>query len=148
VVEAVFYKGTQQNATLRSLQENYVRRGKRCLDEGEAYDRAVRSGVPIKDIADQRGISPQTVQDRIGLLQLQPEEQEALAKGQMKYMAALKLLRRRENGDTEVVAEASSETRERTRTPQEIRDRLEVAKDDAARAWLNWFLRRSHDYPG
>jgi hypothetical protein len=66
----------------------------------------------------------------------------------MKYMAALKLLRRRENGDTEVVAEASSETRERTRTPQEIRDRLEVAKDDAARAWLNWFLRRSHDYPG
>jgi ParB-like chromosome segregation protein Spo0J len=148
MVEAVFYKGTQQNATLRSLQENYVRKGKRCLDEGEAYYRAVRSGVPIKDIADQRGISPQTVQDRIALLLLEPAEKESLAKGQIKYLAALKLVRRRENGDTEAVADASNQPRERTRTPQEIRDRLEAVKDDMSRAWLNWFLRRSQDYPG
>ena len=92
VVEAHLAKGNNNTLLHRAVIENF-RRNQSPLDEARAIKIALNNGQTKKEVADEYGVTVQTIVNRLALLDLPPDEQRAIEEGRMKKTVAVQKAR-------------------------------------------------------
>lgn len=139
VVEAVLSKGNEVTLMHRAVSEN-IRKDPNPIEVAKSLQYALNNGETREDLAKQYGVSHQTIDNRLALLELPVPIQKKVADGQLGPSKALAMKHVEQTSQT-------ASPRPRTRSRKEIEERYQVAVKqngtaDAAieRAILGWVL--------
>jgi ParB/RepB/Spo0J family partition protein len=88
VVEAVLTKGNEVTLMHRAVSEN-IRKDPNPIEVAKSLQYALNNGETREDLAKQYGVSPQTIDNRLALLELPLPVQKRVAEGQLKPTRAL-----------------------------------------------------------
>ena len=93
VIEAKFEKGNNTQLQAIALSENVHRKRLSLIEQARAYQMAMNGGETAEQIAEREHCSVQTVNQRISLLTLPPEDQKKVEEGRLKYADAIEVVR-------------------------------------------------------
>jgi ParB/RepB/Spo0J family partition protein len=140
VVEAVLTKGNEVTLLHRAVSEN-IRKDPNPIEVAKSLQYAINGGETREELAKQYGVSPQTIDNRLALLELPVPIQKLVAEGKLMPTRALAMLR------SERADQAPTPPRPRIRPRKEIEERYQAVvnqngTDQAAieRAVLKWIL--------
>jgi ParB/RepB/Spo0J family partition protein len=91
VVETVLTKGNEVTLLHRAVSEN-IRKDPNLIEVAKGLQYALNNGETREDLAKQYGVTPQTIDNRLSLLELPLPLQKRVADGQLKPTRALALL--------------------------------------------------------
>lgn len=140
VVEAVLAKGNEVTLMHRAVSEN-IRKDPNAIEVAKSLQFAINNGETREDLAKQYGVCPQTIDNRLALLELPVPIQKKVAEGQLSPTRALAMLR------SEQADQTPPSPRPRIRPRKEIEERYRTVlnqngTEQAAivRAVLAWVL--------
>lgn len=150
------HKGNHQQLQVVSISENLHRKGLTIVEQARAWQVAVNGGESVEELANRFGMSPQTVESRISLLELPPDTLKKVESGQLKYVNALEIVRDlRQGGEGKtkdgLTAEEAADrysgpngtrgTKRKMRSRTEVEKRWAEAADSKERNLLAWVLK-------
>lgn len=132
-IKATLVKGNEAHLLTRAIIEN-VRKNQTPIDEAKAIQLSVNLGETKENIAETLGVSIQTVNSRMQLLELSPKEQRAIQEGKVTVKDAKR-----------AHAEANGKPSKEPKTPMRSRKEVESALSEYAERTpehrvLSWML--------
>lgn len=89
-VPAVIRSESGGDEALLMLEENLARQEINPMEEARLYNRLIYSyGYSVETIAERRGVSPQTIYNKLALLRAPEDVQQALERGEITYSHAV-----------------------------------------------------------
>ncbi len=127
----------------RSDDAVYGRKEESLIDEAERIQFMKRHGLTIPQIADRLGTHPQNALNRLRLLRLTAEEQQWAHTGRLGMVNALKLLKRRESGESSLETAGNDRHTHRKCMPSLTRAKalyntVEKPADMPEEEWVLW----------
>ena len=131
VIQAVLVKGSQHQLLHRAFIENDARRNSNPMEDAKSFLMAINNGETEDEVALARGVTVQTVKNKLALLQLPLPIQRKVANGMLKQTKAI----------------ASVKTADQNGQPPKVRKRKEIEEamrefgnEHPARLALEWAL--------
>lgn len=153
VIEVKLVKGNETDLLHRAFTEN-TRKNPNAIEDARSIRMAMNAGEEAAAIAQARGISEQTIKNRLALLELPIKKQQQIEAGTLKPTKALASLRHANNGDgTEEAsdnAESNGETSQpkaKRRSAKEVREAMnEFAESTPIHKFAAWVLGEREDF--
>lgn len=103
-IACTYVRCNEQDGFIRNWQENRVRNSTTPLDDAHHFAQMERWGLDAKAIAEKLEVTPKFVKQRLALIELTPEAQEAVKSGRLKAPAAARIAKLTVEHQREVVA--------------------------------------------